>query len=191
MSSVVNLPSLNWDVLLGIVEHEIDVPTLISLRSTCKNLYNFVNIKSTWITVLKNLSKLHPINLPSNNPNTPLSSLSLSQMMSIAVKTHNLRQNWLSPTPEPRPSFQVVALPPTYSIVSILLVPHSPYLLVLSESSRARASSTVTCIDLQRGKPIATCSTNGVVSSWRAEVTSEDSIAICLLIGPEDRLAIS
>ncbi|KAG8932322.1 hypothetical protein FRC02_001329 [Tulasnella sp. 418] len=38
MSSVVNLPSLNWDVLLGIVEHEIDVPTLISLRSVSDSI---------------------------------------------------------------------------------------------------------------------------------------------------------
>lgn len=110
--------------------------------------------------------------------------------MEVAIKTNLLLQNWTSPAPEARPAFKMIAFNPSEVIVSILLIPHTPYVLTLSVGGGMRATSLITCVDTVKGKKVASYRSQGLVSSWRAETVSEGAIIIALLIGPEDRATI-
>lgn len=106
------------------------------------------------------------------------------------MKTDNITENWASLTPEPRPAYRMVAFPPTDIIVSILVIPHTPYVLTLSVGGGVRAISWITCVDTDKGRRLARYRSEGLVSSWRAETIAEKVIVIALLIGPEDRSRI-
>lgn len=111
-------------------------------------------------------------------------------MIAIAVRADNILQNWTSQTPEARPAYRLVTFAPNDVIVSMLLIPQTPYVLTLSASGGARALSWITCVDTERGKRVARYRSDGLVSSWRAEPVAEGVVVIALLIGPEDRSTI-
>ncbi|KAG8901498.1 mitochondrial inner membrane protein required for protein import [Tulasnella sp. 403] len=189
MTDRVTLSTITVDILAEIVKHDLDAHDLLSLRLSCRSLYHFISQKLPWILYLKRLSALRPLPIP---PFRKLSSLALPELTSIAIKANNLMHNWTSPAPEARPAFKMVTFSPNDVIVSILLIPHTPYVLTLSAiSGPMRTVSWITCVDTERGKKIARYRSEGLVSSWRAEAFSEGAVIIALLVGPEDRSTIS
>ncbi|KAG8925297.1 hypothetical protein FRC01_010391 [Tulasnella sp. 417] len=183
-----SLATIGVDILLEIVQHQLTPHDLLSLRATCRALYGFTNHKAPWIVVLKRLAQQRPLPISQFRK---LSTLSLPELMEVAIKTSLLLQNWTSPAPEARPAFKMITFSPNEVIVSILLIPHTPYVLTLSVGGGMRATSLITCVDTVKGKKVASYRSQGLVSSWRAETVSEGAIIIALLIGPEDRATIS
>lgn len=160
---------------------------LFVVFQTCRALYGFTNHKAPWIVILKRLAQQRPLPISQFRK---LSALSLPELMEVAIKTSLLLQNWTSPLPEARPAFKMIAFSPSEVIVSILLIPHTPFVLTLSVGGGMRATSLITCVDTVKGKKVASYRSQGLVSSWRAETVSEGAIIIALLIGPEDRATI-
>ncbi|KAG9047902.1 hypothetical protein FS837_001231 [Tulasnella sp. UAMH 9824] len=183
-----SLATIGVDILLEIVQHQLTPHDLLSLRATCRALYGFTNHKAPWIVILKRLAQQRPLPISQFRK---LSTLSLPELMEVSIKTSLLLQNWTSPLPEARPAFKMIAFSPSEVIVSILLIPHTPFVLTLSVGGGMRATSLITCVDTVKGKKVASYRSQGLVSSWRAETVSEGAIIIALLIGPEDRATIS
>ncbi|KAG8987160.1 hypothetical protein FRB94_002586 [Tulasnella sp. JGI-2019a] len=182
------LDTVNLDILLLVVKQGLSVHDLLNLRMICHRLYDFASNKSPWIVLLRRLSRLRPLPMP---PFRSLNSLSVDELIAIAIRTDNLIHNWSSQSPEARPSYRLVTFTPQDVIVSMLLIPQTPYVLTLSVGGGMRALSWITCVDTEKGKKVARYRSDGLVSSWRAEPVTPNVVVIALLIGPEDRATIS
>ncbi|KAG8860126.1 hypothetical protein FRB96_004149 [Tulasnella sp. 330] len=177
------LDTVNLDILLLVVKQGLSVHDLLNLRLICHRFHDFASNKSPWIVLLRRLSRLRPLPMP---PFRTLSSLSVDELIAIAVRADNLIKNWSSQTPEARPSYRLVTFTPQDVIVSMLLIPQTPYVLTLSVGGGMRALSWITCVDTDKGKKVARYRSDGLVSSWRAEPVTPNVVVIALLIGPED-----